>query len=142
MDEARRIALKHAVWLTPSNAETPFDADKVVAAAEKFHAFLTGPSQRPVSDALEYVKDLAAELPPPIPPTYDLGKGDQTPTLGNNAPASSMPRSYFQRANPFSIGTEGKQMANPGNWLANDHGNQCANTDLENVKTRLVRQGG
>jgi hypothetical protein len=81
---ARKIALKYAAFLTPTSAEHPFDADKLVAAAEKFHAFLTGGTSTPAQSEPDpelpadlvrgMLKDEAAKREP-----EGLAKGDQTP---------------------------------------------------------------
>jgi hypothetical protein len=62
MDEARNTAMQFALDLARTQV---LSADDVVAAAAKLHAFLA-----------------PRAAPSPLPQTYDLGKGDQTPALG------------------------------------------------------------
>lgn len=70
MDEARAAALDLALRHLPRDA----DADAVVAAAEKFHAFLVG--------SLDPITARPVTTPPPLPRDYDLAKADQTPPFG------------------------------------------------------------
>lgn len=73
--EIRKFALDMA---TSSLRGAPFT--EIVQAAEAYHAFLAGKTM-PVSDALDYAKEMVQ--PPPIPVSnHDLGQAEQGPSSG------------------------------------------------------------
>jgi hypothetical protein len=132
MDDLRIRAMDYAL-----QARTSAD-DDVVALAERIHAFLIGPSQMPVSDALDYVKDFAAELPPPIPHNCDLGKGDQTPAAFTHVkPLAGGDGKTYAVPSPRTDGYGFKATCGPIGGACDDDP-----FNLDDVKTRLVRQGG
>lgn len=74
MDDTRKLALDHAVTLTPVSKDAPLDPDAVVAAAEKFLAFLNPLSQR------------LADVRLPVRAPADLARADQTPVADCKIP--------------------------------------------------------
>lgn len=71
MDEIRKLALDHAVTLTPVSKDAPLDPNAVVAAAEAFRRFLTGEDDQPSSTG--ETASTGTIQPPPLPaPTLVL----------------------------------------------------------------------
>ena len=93
MDEIRKLALDHAVTLTPVSKDAPLDPNAVVAAAEAFRRFLAGDVDQPTSTG--ETASTGTIQPPPLPaPTWlptpademllgreveGLARADQTP---------------------------------------------------------------
>lgn len=118
MDELRRLALDHAVTIATLVKTDRIDADEVVSAAKKFHAFLTGEN----ADVMR----IPNAKPPPIPQqtaNYDLGRSEQSQlvVLGGIGP---MPR-FDATCGP--IGSGGSP--------------DLLERDAADIPTRLVRRG-